>query len=194
MIRNHAPRPLLLAAGGLLSLALTACSSLVPETQKSLEAIDPVRQDVSELVLTLDLPAQVQPVPETTQLSVIFRLQGQPDRRVDAVLALADPGELAEKLPPPAQGRAYYFMGFSAEDKAKLRETQAWARSTGNASASGGLTVAPRFCGTAPVDINTARFTVSVTLPGAVRTAPLIKDGILANALALSNQTALPPC
>jgi len=177
-----------------LGALLPACSSLVPATQKTLEAVDPVRQDIAELVLILDLPAAVQPVPDTTRMRVVYRLPGQPDRQVDASLALADPGEIADTLAPPASGRAYYFLGFGAEDKARLRAAQAWARSGGNAAATGGLSVAPRFCGTEPVDINKARFSVNVTLPGTIKAAPLIKDEILANALALSNQTALEAC
>jgi len=178
----------------ILAVALAACSSLVPETQKQLEAVDPVRQDVSELLLTFDLPAEVQPVAGTTKMSVNFTVAGQPARQVEAVLVLADPGDLADALPPPASGRAYYFMGFSEADKQALRAAQAWARSAGNASAAGGLTVAPRFCGTGPVDVSKARFSVKVNLPGAAKDALLIKDETLANALALSNQTALEPC
>jgi len=184
-------RPL---AALLCGLLVAGCSSLVPETQKKLEAVDPVRQDVSELVLILDLPSEVQPVPETTTMSVSFSVPGQPARRVDAVLALADPGDLAAALPPPAAGRAYYFMGFAPADKQALRAAQAWARSTGNASATGGLSVAPRFCGTGPVDVEKATFSVKVTLPGTADGATLIRDEVLANALALSNQTALAPC
>lgn len=188
-------RPLAAALfSSLLALTLAGCSSLVPATQKQLEAIDPVRQDVSALVLTLDLPAGVQPVPETTRLGVNFTVAGQPDRRVDAMLVLADPGALAETLPPPGAGRVYYFMGFSEADQKKLREAQSWARSAGGAAAAGGLTVAPRFCGTAPVDIAKARFSVNVTLPGAVESAPLIRNEVLANVLALSGETALAPC
>jgi len=189
MIRGSA-----LPAFGLLALLLAGCSSLVPETQKKLEAVDPVRQDISDLVLTLDLPAGVQPVPETTQLSVNFTVAGQPARQVDAKLVLADPGDLAETLRPPATGRTYYFMAFSPADQKKLRDTQAWARSAGNASAAGGLSMAPRFCGTAPVDASKARFSVNVTLPGTAQASPLIRDEILANALALSGETTLQPC
>lgn len=188
-------RPLAAALfSSLLALALTGCSSLVPATQKQLEAIDPVRQDVSALVLTLDLPAGVQPVPETTRLGVNFTVAGQPDRRVDAMLVLADPGALTETLPPPGAGRVYYFMGFSEADQKKLREAQSWARSAGGTAAAGGLTMAPHFCGTEPIDISKARFTVNVTLPGAVESAPLIRNEVLANVLALSGETALAPC
>lgn len=183
-----------LVAAAALAAVLAGCSSLVPETQKKLEAVDPVRQDISGLILIFDLPAEVQPVAETTQMSVDFAVPGQPGRRVDAVLALADPGDLADSLPPPAAGRTYYFMGFSDVDRQKLAEAQVWARSAGNASAAGGLSVAPRFCGTGPVDIARAKFSVKVSLPGTAQGATLIKDELLANALALSGQTALAPC
>ena len=92
------------------------------------------------------------------------------------------------------QHRLFHIDRSTAADKQALRAAQAWARSTGNASATGGLSVAPRFCGTGPVDVEKARFSVKVSLPGTAEGATLIRDEVLANALALSNQTALAPC
>lgn len=184
-----------LAACALLAFGLAACTStLVPQAAAKIRALDFLKDDMASLVVALDTPAGLQPIPEASTFRFDFVSAGQGERHVSAVLALTDPGELAGTLPPPANGRAYYLFGFSDADKAALREAQAWARTlppgTANASGNFPVSIAPRFCSTGEIDPARASFSIHIALPGAARLEPLV----IAQPVATTDGASAPPC
>jgi hypothetical protein len=161
-----------------LAMALTACTSFVPETGAKIRALDYLNDDIAAMIVALDLPAGIAPVPEASTLHFDFVSPTAGEKHVAAALALTDPGELAGTLPPPGNGRAYYLLGFSEGDKSALRDAQAWARALPAGSVNTGaklpISVAPRFCATEVVDVSRATYSVLVALPGTARLEPLV--------------------
>ena len=173
-----------------LACGLAACTTLVPETTAKLRALDYLNDDLASLVVALDVPSPLQPVPELSTFHFDFTSAGPGERHVAAALTLPDPGELAGTLPPPGNNRAEYLFGFSDADKAALREAQAWARGlpSGAASARFPVSVTPHFCTNAPADPSKLTYSVLVALPNASGLQPLanaqpiaatLKDGKL---------------
>ena len=187
-LARHPARPAAFLPALLAAALLGACTSLSPQAAAKIRALDYLNDDIASLVVAVDLPAPLQPVPEQSALRFDFTSAGRGERHVVAALTLTDPGELAGTLPPPGANRAYYLFGFSEADQAALREAQTWARSlpagTGNATGAFPVSVAPRFCATEPVDLARARYSVLVALPGATRLEPLIQNGSVEDALA----------
>jgi hypothetical protein len=183
------------AVAGLGLAALAACTSLggMPGAQ-ALRSLDYANDDVASLLIAFDLPETIEPMAEGPVVVFDARMAGGEVRSLRAELVRSDAGELAGTLPPPGEGRTYYLFGFSEADKAKLRETQAWAKAQPQGQ---GGTIAvgmePRFCATGPVDPATVRYSVQIALPGSTGLAPLVKDQPLSRALAATG-AVLPVC
>ena len=133
-----------------LALAgLAGCSSLSMPTAAKLRALDYLNDDLGSLVLAVDVPETLEPIPGASTFTFSVSIPGKGERRVEAVLEPGDASEIAGTLPPPANQRTYYLFGFSDADKAKLRETQTWARAiaeTGVAPNTPVIAITPRFC------------------------------------------------
>ncbi|HEY4201371.1 MAG TPA: hypothetical protein VGM83_12510 [Devosiaceae bacterium] len=86
-----------------LALLLTACDSMTPLPPPSNAPMAAPGMDPT--VLAFDMPAGVQPVPE---LSTVASMP-LAEQRIS--LQLTDPGNAGDRLPAPAKGRAYYFLG-----------------------------------------------------------------------------------
>jgi hypothetical protein len=180
----------------LLAVGLAACTTnLAPQAAAKLRALDFLNDDMASLVVAVDTPSGIQPIPEASSFRFDFVSAGQGERHVSATLTLTDPGELAGTLPPPANGRAYYLFGFSDADKTALREAQAWARAlppgTANASSNFPVSIAPKFCRTAEIDPARASFSILVALPGDARLEPLVTAQPVS---ATTNGEPVPPC
>lgn len=183
----------------LLVLAgLAACSTLNLPTARALRQVDILTDDVGALIVALDLPSTVAPLPFGVVITIIATTPSNGERLIEAALAPADAEAVIGSLPPPGRERAYYLFGFSDDDKAKLAEAQSWARSLpgGFTGAGGGLSLSvdPQLCALAPVDPAQTQFSVLIALPGASNLEPLFENARLADLLARSNETQLPAC
>jgi hypothetical protein len=183
----------------LLVLAgLAACSTLNLPTARALRQVDILTDDVGALIVALDLPSTVAPLPFGVVITIIATTPSNGERLIEAALAPADAEAVIGSLPPPGRERAYYLFGFSDDDKAKLAEAQSWARSLpGGFTAAGGdlsLSVDPQLCALAAVDPAQTQFSVLIALPGASNLEPLFENARLADLLARSNETQLPAC
>lgn len=183
----------------LLVLAgLAACSTLNLPTARALRQVDILTDDVGALIVALDLPATVAPLPFGVVITIIATTPAHGERLIEAALVPADAEAVVSSLPPPGRERAYYLFGFSDDDKAKLAEAQAWARSIpGGFTAAGGrldLSVDPRLCALTQIDPAQTQFSVLIALPGGASLEPLFENARLADLLARSNDTQLPAC
>lgn len=188
--------PVILAI--LLLAGVAACASLSLPTARALRQVDILIDDVGALIVALDLPSEIAPLPFGVVITILATTPSNGERLIEAALVPADADTVASSLPPPGRERAYYIFGFSDDDKAKLAEAQSWARTLpGGFKAAGGvldLGVDPRFCALATVDPATIHFSVLIALPGAERLAPLFENARLADLLARTRETALPSC
>jgi hypothetical protein len=167
-----------------LALALCGCSTLaMPEARPRARALDPVRDDLSSLLIALDLPRGVQPVATT---SVLTFDAGTTHLRL--ALDYADVDGAAGMLPPPSSQRAYYLLEPSDKDKTALVAAQAAARQAGVTPA---ISVAPQFCRDGEIDPRQVTVSALATLNGSATLTPLIDRQLLADLLA---GASLPAC
>ena len=178
-----------------LALAgLAGCSSLSMPAAAKLRALDYLNDDLGSLVLAVDVPETLEPVPGGSAFSFAVSIPGKGERKVEAVLEPGDASEVAGTLPPPGNGRTYYLFGFSDADKAKLREAQAWARGiaeTGVAPNTPVISITPRFCRSDTIDAASTSVSVLIALPGSPALEPLLRGQSLATMPGGAN---LPAC
>ncbi|MDB5542635.1 MAG: hypothetical protein JWQ89_4362 [Devosia sp.] len=181
-------------AAALALLALAACSSIPLGTASKMRGLDYLNDDLASLLLAFDVPLTLEPVPGASTLGFDITTPASGERHVAAILVETDPGELAGTLPPPADGRNYYLLGFSEADKQAIREAQAWAKTLPAGSNAPAISLSPRFCRTAEIDAAKTNISVLVALPGATGLAPLLSNQSLATLLASSPIKDLPNC
>ncbi len=182
-------------AGGLAALlAVAGCASLSLHTTSPLRPLDYLRDDIASLLLVLDLPASLEPLEHGAILDLDFVIPASGERHVRAVLLAADASDLAGALPPPAEARSYYFLGFSAADKAAVQEALVWARALPQDNNAMALSLSPGLCRTGEVDTARARISVLVALPGETGLAPLVADLTVDDMLAAASMGSLPTC
>lgn len=178
-----------------LALAgLAGCSSLSMPTAAKLKALDYLNDDLGSLVLAVDVPETLEPIPGASTFTFSVSIPGKGERRVEAVLEPGDASEIAGTLPPPGNQRTYYLFGFSDADKAKLREAQTWARAiaeTGVAPNTPVIAITPRFCRSGTIDVAGTKVSVLIALPGSPALEPLLQGQNLA---AMPGGATLPAC
>ena len=154
-------------------------------------AIDYLNDDLASLVFVVDLPANLQPTPAGT-LVTIAASASKGEHHVNARPALVDGDGAAASLTAPEPGRTYYFLGFSDKDKTDIANLQKWARGLPLTDAPVfALSVVPKLCAASPTDPTTAQIAVLAVLPGGVVLAPVIAREPLSAALGAS---PLTPC
>jgi hypothetical protein len=176
-----------------LALFLAGCSTLGVDRTERTRALDPLHDDISDLLVAFDLPRGIGPIEGASTLSVDVTAPGGEPRRVKASLAPADADEIAGHLPPPGTGRAYYLFGVADNDKAAIRDAQLVARTPGAAGSKVNLVLAPRLCKSGEVDPKLVTISVLAALPGDTALAPLIDRQLLADTLAAAGGD-LPAC
>lgn len=183
----------LVALLGLVSLA--ACSSLNLGTADRLRSLDYLNDDIASLVLAFDAPATLEPIPDASLFRFDIVAPGRGERHLAAVLTRGDATAAAGTLPPPAAGRSYYLFAFSEADKQALREAQAWARGLAGDPPQPRVALEPRFCSTVrDADPRETRVSVLVALPGSGAMEPLVDAARVADLLAGTGSSSLPPC
>lgn len=184
--------------GVLFLLPLTGCSSLSLGTALQLQAIDYLNDDIASLVFALDLPQTVKPVPDASYFRFDMTTAGFGERRIKAILQQADTDEISGELPTIGNGRNFYLFKFSEEDRAKLREAQAFARDlTSKHDNVGGelsIGIVPTLCKTAELKLESTRFSVQITLPGKTKLQPLINNQKLSELLETNIGQSLEMC
>jgi hypothetical protein len=185
-------------AAAIAVAALAGCASLNLPTASALRSLDFLNDDVAELVLALDLPSSLVPVPGQTVLTFLARTPADGERRVEAVLVTADTDAIADSLPPPARDRAYYVLGFSQADQKALREAQQWGRDLDPGFAAVGgtisVTVRPSLCARTDMNPSLTMVSVLIALPGGDRLQPLISNAALSDVLAGAGAPPVPSC
>lgn len=178
-------------------LALCACSTLglAPQAPPGPRPIADLDGDIAAVVLAVDLPPGVLPVPEQSRFTLDVNAGSAGARHASAALMLADGDSVDGELAPPAKGRSYYLLGLSDADRQSLRAILAWARAARSGGATPAFAVAlqPAFCATGALDPARLTFSVRPVLPGAGAFAPLIADAPLSATLP-AGAVALPAC
>lgn len=177
---------------------LAGCSSLSMPTAAKLRALDYLNDDIGSLVLAFDVPETLEPINGESEFALAIAIAGQGERRVVARLVPGDGSDVAGTLPPPADERTYYLLGFSDADKGRIREVQAWAKGiaqTGVAPNTPVISIAPRFCQTDVIDPANTRVSVLIALPGSAALDPLVRNESVASLLASTGAgSVLPNC
>jgi hypothetical protein len=169
-------------------LALCACSSFGPGATPPQRPLDSLHDDVAGLLIVFDLPRGLGPMPGAS----ILTFATSTTRPVKAVLIPADVDETAGQLPPPGNGRAYYFLALSPADQISIRTMQAGARGANLVPANVTLTVLPSLCESEVVDPRLASISVLLAAPAGQRLAPLIDHRLVADVIGVAGK--LPAC
>lgn len=173
-----------LRLGALASaLTLAACSSIPMGTASKLRGLDYLNDDVASLLIALDLPQSLEPLPDGSTLTFDARSPSG-ERHIKATLVPADAGELAGTLPPPADNRNYYLFGFSDADQQAIREAQAWARTLPPGAGNLSISLDPGLCRTGALDPARTMVSALIALPGATGLAPFLSNIPLSTASA----------
>src|SRR5690349_23583510 len=113
-----------LSAALATAISLAACSSLGPGAPPpSARAVNTLTDDIGALLFALDLPRGIGPTPGASVLTYAIPSA----RPIKAVLVSADVDDMASRLPPPGDGRAYYFLALAPKDRTSIRTVQAGA-------------------------------------------------------------------
>lgn len=179
-------------------LPILGCSSLSLGTALQLQAIDFLNDDIASLIFALDLPQSVKPAPGGSYFQFDMTTAGFGERRIKAVLQNADTDEVSGALPRIGDGRSFYLLKFSDEDRAKLREAQAFALDLKDKHDTVGgqliVAVVPVLCHTSSAEPEDVRFSVQITLPGKPSLQPLINNQKLSELMAKNPGTKLEAC
>lgn len=180
-------------ATGLL-LALAGCSSLgLHPTGTKPAGLDYLNDDLGAMALAFDLPEALEPLPGASRLDFAVQVPGKGERLVEAMLVPGDAELVAGVLPPPADGRSYYVFGLDEKDASALREAQLWARAQAESGAvpqTPVVSITPRFCATAAMDVAQMPVSVQLVVPGR-GAVPLVDRQDLAG---LVGADSVPPC
>ena len=174
----------------LVSLALAACSAIVPSTAARLAAFDPLTADPAAIELVVILPPGLAISPGTAELKLAA---SRGTEQLSESFSLQDrPVTTGIDLPEGASARHF---ALAEADIAKMRAVQAeiagWKRE-GNATGSFGLGVAGCSTGAGPAP--DARGSVLMRVAKDAPFLPLIADGRLADLLGAKTLAAIKPC
>ena len=169
-------------------LALSGCSSFGPGTSPPQRALDALHDDIGGLLIAFDLPRGIGLMPGASSLTYAIPSA----RPIKAVLIAADADEIASQLPPPGNGRAYYFLALAPADRTSIRTLEAGARSANLAPTSITFTVTPGLCESAIVDPKSVTISILAATPGGQHLVPLVDHHSLAEFIGAS--AGLPAC
>ncbi len=174
----------------LASLAMAACSAIVPTTAARLATLDPLTADPAAIELVVILPPGLAISPGTAELKLgasrgaeqlgeSFRLEDRP---------------IATGIALPEGATARHFA-LAEPDVARMRLVQAkiaaWKRE-GDAKGSLGLGIGG--CGIGAGPLPDARGSVLIRMAKDAPFLPLIADGRLADLLGAETLAAIKPC
>ena len=180
-------RPLTAALA--IAISLAACSSMGPNAPgPSARAVDTLTDDIGALLFALDLPRGIGPMPGATVLTYAIPAA----RPIKAVLVSADVDDLASQLPPPGNGRAYYFLALAPKDRTSIRTIQAGAAGAHVAQANVTLSIAPGLCESAIVVPSSVSISVLAASSGGEHLLPLIDRRPISELLGTT--ATLPAC
>lgn len=183
-------------------LGLTACSTLNVDTALQLQKVDFVGDDIASMVIAVDVPVVLVPLPEQSHFVVSATARDGQTTQVEAILARAISADLFDTLPPPAQDRGYFIFEIAETSKAELRALQATIRqeninsSTSSDGVAGIITteVDMRFCKTAEIDPARTVFSVLIALPGSTTLDPIVSDMSLQDLMQQLGQSTILSC
>jgi hypothetical protein len=176
------------------ALLLAGCSTVgTPISGPSGKTLDPLIDDVASLLVAFDLPRGLGPVP-TAELFTFDAANGGPQEHLRLTLLPADADQVAGNLPPPSEGRAYYFFALKEQDKATLRAAQASAQARGVTASNITLGIVPHLCASGPVDPTLLTVSIYGGVPGRTRFTPFISNELLADVQKRPGSTQMPPC
>jgi predicted small secreted protein len=179
------------------ALLLAGCSTMGgggTNTAASGRNIDPLNDDVANILVALDLPRGLGPAP-AGQLFTFDVANGGPDQHLRISLARADDADqVGSLLPPPADGRAYYLFAVSDADKAKLQNAQAAALARNVTPQSIQIGIVPHFCTSGQVDPSTVTVSILGGVPGKTRMQPFLDNEPLSQVLLLPGSGQMPAC
>lgn len=178
---------------GMLLAAVAGCSSLPIGAGPATPVLDPLKDDLSKLLIAYDLPDTLEAVPGASTLTVgVTAPSGT--RNVAAQLVPADFDDVAGALPDPADGRFYVLFGFTTTDQTALGKLQGFARAQPPGSARLSVDLAPALCFNESIDPASVRVTVLVATKGGGPLIPLIANTPLATLIAQSPGASLAAC
>jgi hypothetical protein len=172
------------------SIALMACSSLVPSTAARLAALDPLTADPAAIELVVILPPGLAVSPGTAELTLSASRGAE---RLDERFHLTD-RPVASGLSLPEGATARHFA-LAEADVTRMREMQAeiaaW-KQAGDAKGSLGLGIGG--CGIGAGPSPDARGSVLIRVKKDAPFLPLIADGRLSDLLGAETLAAIKPC
>jgi len=170
---------------------LAACSTAGPGPGPAGATLDPLRDDVGQLLIAFDLPRGLGPAKGS--LFTFDVANGGPAEHLRLTPLQADVDGLPANLPPPGVDRAYYLFAFSETDKLAIRNAQLTAQARGATSQNVTIGMIPKLCTAGPVDPNYVTVSVYAALPG--RSAlPFLNRIVLAQLLQQPGSTQMGPC
>jgi hypothetical protein len=176
------------------TLVLAGCSTLgITDTGSTGAALDPSRDDIGNMLVAFDLPRGLGPV-TTAELFTFDVPNGGPSEHLRLTLVPADADAVSSRLPPPADGRAYYLFGVRDQDKPAIQAAQAAAQAAGIPGSAITIGIVPHLCTSGPVDPNTLTVSVYALMPGQTRMTPFLDNELLADVQKLPGSTQMPPC
>lgn len=187
---------MLVAAFALMGVA--ACSTLDLGTAARLQQIDYANDDIASMVIAIDVPVVLVPLPEKSHFVMTASYNDGTSREVRANLARAITADVTEQLPPPARDRGYYIFELTGASQTGIRALQQDIKSkSANAGGPGGrleTKFEAEFCRTGNLDPRQTTFSVYVTLPGSRDLSPILSNETLTTLLAQTGQQDVPSC
>ena len=173
------------------ALVLAACSTAGPGPGPANGTLDPLRDDVGQLLVVFDLPRGIGPA--TGSLFTFDAANGGPAEHLRLTPLQADVDGLPAGLPPPGVDRAYYLFAFSETDKLAIRNAQLTAQARGASAQNVTLGMIPKLCAAGPVDPSLVTVSVYAVLPGR-SPLPFLNRMTLAQLLQQPGSTQMGPC
>jgi hypothetical protein len=180
------------AFAALAVLVVAGCSTLGVPSGPSGQALDPLRDDVANLLIAFDLPRGLGPAKGS--LFTFDVATGGPAEHLRLQLVQADADMVGTSLPPPGVDRAYYLFAIAEADKLAVRAAQASAISRGVTGANVTIGVVPKLCTTQGLDPNLVTVSVLASVPGQRALLPFLDRILLAQLLQQPGSTQMPFC
>ena len=173
------------------ALVLAACSTAGPGPGPASGSLDPLRDDVGQLLIAFDLPRGLGPAKGS--LFTFDVANGGPAEHLRLTPLQADVDGIPSNLPPPGVDRAYYLFAFSETDKLAIRNAQLTAQARGATAQNVTIGMIPKLCTAGPVDPNLVTVSVYAALPGRAP-LPFLNRTVLAQLLQQPGSNQMGPC
>jgi hypothetical protein len=173
------------------ALMLAACSTAGPGPGPASGTLDPLRDDIGQLLIAFDLPRGLGPAKGS--LFTFDVANGGPAEHLRLTPLQADVDGIPSNLPPPGVDRAYYLFAFSETDKLAIRNAQLTAQARGATAQNVTIGMIPKLCTAGPVDPNLVTVSVYAALPGRAP-LPFLNRTVLAQLLQQPGSNQMGPC